>query len=92
MKSCTIFAVQANGRALRTVDDCLDMIEEAKRGGEDVTVLGFYRERLAAMQRFFRALDRVVGTILTVENLREATLGKPSPSRKAPRERTKRSS
>jgi DNA-binding transcriptional regulator GbsR (MarR family) len=63
-------------RALRTVDECLALVEHAKRAGHNVTELAFCRERIVAMQRFFRGLDRIVSAILAIEDFREAAVGK----------------
>lgn len=63
-------------RALRTVDECLELIDQAKREAQDLAELAFYRERIVAMQRFFHGLDRAVGAILAVEDFREAALAK----------------
>jgi HTH-type transcriptional regulator, glycine betaine synthesis regulator len=79
-------------RALRTVDDCLELLDRAKRSGEDVAVLAFYRERILAMQRFFQGLDRVVGAILAIEDFREAAVGKLLGRTKATRPKKRRES
>jgi DNA-binding transcriptional regulator GbsR (MarR family) len=63
-------------RALRTVDDCLALVERAKRDRQDATLLAFCRERILAMQRFFQGLDRIVAAILAIEDFRESALGK----------------
>lgn len=63
-------------RALLTVDECLKLIDQAKRAGGDAAALAFYRERILAMQRFFHGLDRIVGAILAADDFREAAFGK----------------
>ncbi len=52
--------------ALRTVDESLDMVKE---GGSDNEEAKFYQERMVAMKSFFKTLDRLVSTLLTLENL-----------------------
>jgi DNA-binding transcriptional regulator GbsR (MarR family) len=64
------------GRALGTVQGCLDLIAKTQPAAADKHELAFYRERLLTMQRFFDGLDRIVGALLAVENFREATIGR----------------
>ena len=63
-------------RALRTVSECLALLDQAKRVGRGTAELTFYRDRIVAMQRFFQAVDRIVGAILAVEDFRVAALGR----------------
>lgn len=58
--------------ALRTVSDCLDKAQPARRGSADEALMAFYRERLGIMQRFFKGLDRAVAAILAIEDFKEA--------------------
>src|SRR5512140_3194489 len=63
-------------RALRAVGDCLALLDTVPKAGRDDPLLAFYRDRLATMKRFFDGLDRLVGTLLALDNFREATWGK----------------
>ena len=79
-------------RALRTVDECLSLLDQSKRDVKNAAEVAFYRERIVAMQRFFRGLDRVVATILAVEDFRESALekllGRSGPANKQKGKRT----
>jgi DNA-binding transcriptional regulator GbsR (MarR family) len=50
--------------ALNTVSESLEMIED--EGGD---LAGFYRERMGAMQTFFKALDSLVAAVMGFESL-----------------------
>jgi DNA-binding MarR family transcriptional regulator len=66
-------------RALRSVDGSLAVLgTKAARGlsGEDAQLDGFYRQRMAAMQGFFRSLDQLVAVVMAFDNLKSATFGK----------------
>jgi DNA-binding transcriptional regulator GbsR (MarR family) len=53
-------------KALKTVDESLEMVEGAQ---DDPELTQFYLERMGAMQSFFRALDNLVSAILALESL-----------------------
>ncbi len=59
-------------QALRTVGDSLALVEKA--GPEEAELAGFYRERMGALQRFFDRLDKLVATLLALEDLRQGTM------------------
>lgn len=59
-------------QALRTVGDSLVMVEQA--GTEDAELAGFYKERMGALQSFFNRLDKLVATLMALEDLRQGTM------------------
>ncbi|MGC4064176.1 MAG: hypothetical protein QM784_05945 [Polyangiaceae bacterium] len=68
-------------RALSSVEEALAMLAEVTATDkETATLVAFYRERLGAMQAFFKGLDRVVATVLAMDSFRrdfvERLLGK----------------
>ena len=56
--------------ALRTVNDSLEIIKEAKPDESEADLALFYQQRMENMQRFFNTLDNIVGTLLALDNLR----------------------
>jgi DNA-binding transcriptional regulator GbsR (MarR family) len=70
-------------RALRTVRECLDSLP-ASADARRAPLVDFYRDRLVAMQRFFDALDRVVGAFLALEDLRHGALERLIAGRRRP--------
>ena len=63
-------------RALRSVGDCLALLDKVPHEQQGDPLIGFYRERLASMKRFFDGLDRIIKAILAMDSFRQATLGK----------------
>ena len=63
-------------RALRSVGDCIALLDKTPREQQGDLLVAFYRERLATMKRFFDGLDRIVGAILAMDSFRQATLGR----------------
>lgn len=66
-------------RALRSVDDSLALLDpKAAKGlsSQDAELAGFYRQRMNAMQTFFRSLDQLVAMVMAFDNLRLGALRK----------------
>ncbi|MDE3246191.1 MAG: hypothetical protein KGN80_08895, partial [Acidobacteriota bacterium] len=66
-------------RALRSVDDSLALLDPKavkKPSGEEAELAAFYRQRMGAMQSFFRSLDKVVAALMAFDNLRAGTFRK----------------
>ncbi len=63
-------------RALRSVSECLALLDGAPRERQADPLLAFQRERLATMKRFFDGLDRIVSTLLAMDGFRQATFGR----------------
>jgi len=66
-------------RALRSVDDSLALLDpKAAKGlsSEDAELAGFYRQRMNAMQTFFRSLDQLVAMVMAFDSLRIGALRK----------------
>ena len=61
-------------RALRSVGECLALLDALPKKNADVTLVAFWRERLLIMQRFFDTLDRIVGSVLAMEHFRQSAL------------------
>jgi DNA-binding transcriptional regulator GbsR (MarR family) len=59
-------------QALRTVGDSLAIVEQA--GPEDAELAGFYKERMGGLQSFFNRLDKLVATLLALEDLRQGSM------------------
>jgi DNA-binding transcriptional regulator GbsR (MarR family) len=75
-------------RALKSVVECLALLNALPKKGSDVALVAFFRERLLIMKRFFDALDRIVGSVLAMERFRQSALdlllsGVPKTGRKA---------
>lgn len=61
-------------RALRMVDESLEMVETAVTDTPSDETAVFYRERMKTMQGFFRSLDSLVAMVVALDNLRAGTL------------------
>lgn len=61
-------------RALRSVGECLALLDALPKKNADATLIAFWRARLLIMQRFFDALDRIVGSVLAMEHFRQSAL------------------
>ena len=61
-------------QALRTVGDSMAMLEGVN--AEDAELAGFYRERMGALQAFFNRLDKLVATLMALEDLRQGAIQK----------------
>lgn len=59
-------------QALRTVSESIVMLEDA--GTEEAELAGFYRERMGALQAFFNRLDKLVATLMALEDLRKGSM------------------
>lgn len=57
-------------RALRSVDESLQIIQSATSDSSDVELTSFYEQRLRTMQSFFNSLDNLVAMLLALDNLR----------------------
>ncbi len=62
--------------ALRTVNNSLEMVDQAQGAAPDRQTAAFYKERMENMQRFFNSLDNIVGMLLALDELRLSSLGK----------------
>jgi DNA-binding transcriptional regulator GbsR (MarR family) len=58
-------------RALRSVTECLALLDALPKAKADATLVAFFRERLLIMQRFFNTLDRIVGSVLAMDQFRQ---------------------
>jgi len=61
-------------RALHTVGESLEMIENSPLAPEEAELARFYQKRLQAMQAFFRSLDQLVAAALALEEFRVGAL------------------
>ena len=61
-------------RALRSVAECLALLDKLPKKGADAPLVAFWRERLLIMQRFFDTLDRIVGSVLAMDRFQQAAL------------------
>ncbi|MCA9932297.1 MAG: MarR family transcriptional regulator [Ardenticatenaceae bacterium] len=61
-------------RALRMVDESLEIVETAVTDTPSDETAVFYRERMKTMQGFFRSLDSLVAMVVALDNLRAGTL------------------
>lgn len=61
-------------RALRSVDESLMLLDSGEIVPQDAELAVFYRERLRAINAFFRSLDNLVALLLSLEDLRANTL------------------
>jgi DNA-binding transcriptional regulator GbsR (MarR family) len=59
-------------QALRTVGESLAMVDNA--ADEEAELAGFYRERMGALQAFFNRLDKLVATLMALEDLRQGSM------------------
>jgi DNA-binding transcriptional regulator GbsR (MarR family) len=64
--------------ALRSVDECLALLDQDGENNhssqEQSALAAFYRQRLGAMQAFFRTLDNLVAGLLALDHWRVAAL------------------
>lgn len=61
-------------QALRTVGESMVMLE--KVSPEEVELTRFYQERMGSLQLFFTRLDKLVATLLALEDLRQGAIQK----------------
>jgi DNA-binding transcriptional regulator GbsR (MarR family) len=61
-------------QALRTVGESMAMLEGAD--AEEAELVGFYQERMGALQAFFNRLDKLVATLMALEDLRQGAIQK----------------
>ncbi len=54
--------------ALKSIDQSIDILDNATIGNEDKEMAQFYKQRLTAVKDFFGLLDKIVGAITTLEN------------------------
>jgi DNA-binding transcriptional regulator GbsR (MarR family) len=62
--------------ALRTVNNSLEMVDQAAEGEDDPQLAAFYRQRMENIQRFFNSLDNIVGMLLALDELRLSSVSK----------------
>lgn len=58
-------------QALRTVGESMSMVENASP--EEAELAGFYQKRMGALQAFFNRLDKLVATLMALEDLRQGS-------------------
>lgn len=56
--------------ALSTVSQSLALVEEAELEAEQAQLAEFYRQRLGAIQSFFKSLDQLVAMLLALDEFR----------------------
>ncbi len=61
-------------RALKSVDESLEMVRTARSQDADPAVASFHEERMMALQRFFHSLDSLVGMILALDEFRVGSI------------------
>jgi DNA-binding transcriptional regulator GbsR (MarR family) len=67
-------------RSLRSVDESLALLDASPAAGgldpAELELAGFYRQRMQAMQSFFRSLDQLVALVMAFDDLRAGALQK----------------
>ena len=63
-------------RAIRTVDESLEMVVGAAADSDEAELRRFYQGRLGNIQAFFRTLDKLVAAFLALDELRIGALDK----------------
>jgi len=63
-------------RALRTVAESLEIINEAGAKGDEKQRAVFYTERIKKMEGFFRTIDGLVATFMAIDELKTSTIGR----------------
>jgi HTH-type transcriptional regulator, glycine betaine synthesis regulator len=63
-------------QALQMVGESLDMVEAGEVDPEQAELARFYQKRLGSMQSFFRSLDKLVATLLALDEFRAGALEK----------------
>jgi DNA-binding transcriptional regulator GbsR (MarR family) len=56
--------------ALNCVEESLNIVDAVDQKEADGEIVAFYQKRLETMKRFFDTLDNLVGTIITLDELR----------------------
>jgi DNA-binding transcriptional regulator GbsR (MarR family) len=59
-------------QALRTVGESMEMLDQAAPDEAELTE--FYRARMGALQAFFDRLDKLVATLMALEDLRQGSM------------------
>ena len=62
--------------ALRTVNNSLEMVDQAASEDADRELAAFYKQRMENMESFFNSLDNIVATLLALDNLRLGSVSK----------------
>lgn len=62
--------------ALRTVGESLEMVGKAQVSPSEAELAIFYKERMRGMKRFFDGLDKLVGAVLALDELRHSAIRK----------------
>ena len=63
-------------RALATVGERLELVGQAKDDAGAEQEAAFLQERLQAMQSFFHSLDKLVATLITLDDIRGSVLSR----------------
>ncbi len=63
-------------RAIGSVGESLALLDESDLSTEQAKLASFYRERMNAMQAFFRTLDNLVALALSLDSLRLSAIQK----------------
>jgi DNA-binding transcriptional regulator GbsR (MarR family) len=61
-------------RALRSVSESMEMLENSQLDPDEVDLAAFYWERLKNINSFFKAIDNLVALLMSLEDLRLSTL------------------
>ncbi len=62
--------------ALRSVGDSLEMVNKAQVNQSEADLAVFYKDRMQGIQDFFKQLDSIVATVITLDDLRVGTIQK----------------
>lgn len=62
--------------ALNTVSESLKTVQSADLDSQEIALGAFYEQRLKTMENFFHTLDKLVATILALDELRLGTFQK----------------
>lgn len=60
--------------AIRTVGESLELAQSTTSEPSEEELVKFYEQRLRALQSFFNSLDKLVATVITLDELRPGTI------------------
>ncbi len=63
-------------RAIKSVGESLDIVRSSDPDPAEKDLTLFYEERLKSLKQFFDSLDKLVATIIAIDDLRSGVLGK----------------
>ncbi len=63
-------------QALKTVGESLEMVSTAVSTPDDAQTAQFYQQRMENMQEFFNSLDKLVATMIALDELRSTSITK----------------